>query len=175
MPPLLLQLPSPPWPQLSLSSPPLLSSPLLSMSSLLPPPPSPSPLPPNQSIEAIGAHCLELKLGLEIVDCNMSESSNSDEVYDLVEDDDTDSHISDIMECEHVPNEEVHTFDKTIDDEFLNKFPGKTIPNSNEEEVNDDDEASNEDDEVVFPVFDENQAWDKWHNFCYEFFQPNGI
>ncbi|CAI9297346.1 unnamed protein product [Lactuca saligna] len=53
----------------------------------------------------------------------------------------------------------VYTFDKTVDDEFLNKC-GKPILNSNQE-VNDDDDVSDEDDEVVFPVFDENQEWDK--------------
>ncbi|CAI9286106.1 unnamed protein product [Lactuca saligna] len=85
-----------------------------------------------------------------------------DEVSELVEDDDTDSHISDIMEYEHEPDEEVHTFDKTVDDEFLNKLCGEPILNSNQEEVNDDDdEVSDEDDEVVLPVFDENQEWDK--------------
>ncbi|CAI9282607.1 unnamed protein product [Lactuca saligna] len=79
----------------------------------------------------------------------------------MLEDIDTDSHISDIMECEHEPDEEVHTFDKIVDDEFFNKC-GKPIPNSNQEEINDDnDEVSDEDDDVVFPVFDENQEWDK--------------
>ncbi|CAH1412576.1 unnamed protein product [Lactuca virosa] len=81
-----------------------------------------------------------------------------DEVSDLVEDDDTDSHISDIMECEHESDEEMHTFDKTIDDEFLNKLSGKPIPNSNEEEPNNDDEASDEDDEVMFHLCDENKG-----------------
>ncbi|CAI9277945.1 unnamed protein product [Lactuca saligna] len=60
----------------------------------------------------------------------------------------------------------VHMFDKAVDDEFLNKLCGKPILNSNQEEVNDDaadddDEVSDEDDEVMFPIFDENQEWDK--------------
>ncbi|CAH1424825.1 unnamed protein product [Lactuca virosa] len=85
-----------------------------------------------------------------------------DEVSELVEDDDTDSYISDIMEYEYELDDEVHTLDKTVDDKFLNKLCGKPIPNSNQEEVNeDDDEVSDEDDEVVFPVFDDNQEWDK--------------
>ncbi|CAH1423289.1 unnamed protein product [Lactuca virosa] len=93
-----------------------------------------------------------------ILDWADKEVLTGDEVSELVEDDDTDSYISDIMECEHEPDEGVHTFDKTVDDEFLNKLCGKPIPNSNQEEVNDDDddEVSDEDDEVVFPVFDEN-------------------
>ncbi|CAI9278523.1 unnamed protein product [Lactuca saligna] len=85
-----------------------------------------------------------------------------DKVSKLVEDDDTNSYISNIMECEHEPNEEVHTFDKIVDDEFLNKLCGKPILNSNQEEVNDDDDdVSDEDDEVMFLVFDENQEYDK--------------
>ncbi|CAI9279859.1 unnamed protein product [Lactuca saligna] len=59
---------------------------------------------------------------------------------------------------------EVHTFDKTDDDEFLNKLCGKPILNSNQEEVNDaddDDEDRDKYDEVVFPIFDEKQEWDK--------------
>ncbi|CAI9286220.1 unnamed protein product [Lactuca saligna] len=96
-----------------------------------------------------------------ILDGVDKEVLTGDEVSKLVEDDDTDSHISDIMEYEHELDEEVHTFDKTFDDEFLNKLCGKPIPNSDQEEVNDDDdddEVSDEDDEVVFPVFDENQG-----------------
>ncbi|CAH1443988.1 unnamed protein product [Lactuca virosa] len=97
-----------------------------------------------------------------ILDWADKEMLTIDEVSDLVEDDDTDSHISDIMECEHEPDEQLHTFDKTVDDEFLNKLCGKPILNSNQEEVNDDDDdVSDEDDKVVFPVFDENQEWDK--------------
>ncbi|CAI9290054.1 unnamed protein product [Lactuca saligna] len=56
-----------------------------------------------------------------------------DGVYELVEDDDTYSHISAIIECENEPDEEVHTFDKTVDDEFLNKLCGKSILDSNQE------------------------------------------
>ncbi|CAI9289371.1 unnamed protein product [Lactuca saligna] len=71
--------------------------------------------------------------------------------------------LTDIRECEHEPDEEVHTFDKTDDDEFLNKLCSKPILNSNQEEVNDvdGDKDSDKDDEVVFPVFDEKQEWDK--------------
>ncbi|CAI9271429.1 unnamed protein product [Lactuca saligna] len=65
-----------------------------------------------------------------------------------------------IIECDHEPDKEVHTFDKTFDDEFLNKLCGKPILNSNQEEVN-DDEVNDEDDGVVFTIFDENQEWDK--------------
>ncbi|CAH1434486.1 unnamed protein product [Lactuca virosa] len=96
-----------------------------------------------------------------ILDWADKEMLTGDEVSELVEDDDTDSHISDIRECEHEPDEGVHTFDKTVDDECLNKLCGKPILNSNQEEVNDDDEVSDEDDEVVFPVFDKNREWDK--------------
>nr|KAJ0208052.1 hypothetical protein LSAT_V11C500289790 [Lactuca sativa] len=98
-----------------------------------------------------------------ILDWADKEMLTGNEVSEVIEDDDTESQISDIMECEHEPDEEVHTFDKTDGDEFLNKLCGKPIVNSNQEEVNDaaDDEVSDEDDEVVFPVFDEKQEWDK--------------
>nr|KAJ0219410.1 hypothetical protein LSAT_V11C300125710 [Lactuca sativa] len=99
-----------------------------------------------------------------ILQCADKEVLTGDEVSELVEDDDIDSHVSDIMECEHEPDEEVHTFDKIVYDGFLNKLCGKPIPNSNQEEVNDDDdddEVSGEDYEFGFPVFDENQVWDK--------------
>ncbi|CAH1447744.1 unnamed protein product [Lactuca virosa] len=79
-----------------------------------------------------------------------------DKVPELDEDDEPNSHISDIMTYEHEPDEEVHTFEKTLGDEFLNKLSGKPIPNTNEE-VNDDDEANDEVDEAVFLVHDENQ------------------
>nr|KAJ0199446.1 hypothetical protein LSAT_V11C600321950 [Lactuca sativa] len=95
-----------------------------------------------------------------ILDWADKEMLTDDEV---IEDDDIESQISDIVECKHEPGEEVHTFDKTDGDEFLNKLCGKPIVNSNQEEVidADDDEVSDEDDEVVFPVFDEKQEWDK--------------
>ncbi|KAL7587026.1 hypothetical protein Lser_V15G35954 [Lactuca serriola] len=98
-----------------------------------------------------------------ILDWADKELLTGDELSDVIEDDDTESQISDIRECEHEPDEEVHTFDKTDDYEFLNKLCGKPILNSNQEEVNDadDDEDSDKDDEVVFPVFDEKQEWDK--------------
>ncbi|CAI9300170.1 unnamed protein product [Lactuca saligna] len=98
-----------------------------------------------------------------ILDWADKELLTGDKLSDVIEDDDTESQISDIRECEHEPDEEVHTFDKTYDDEFLNKLCGKPILNSNQEEVNDadDDEDRNKDDEVVFPVFDEKQEWDK--------------
>ncbi|CAI9292210.1 unnamed protein product [Lactuca saligna] len=98
-----------------------------------------------------------------ILDWADKELLTGDELSDVIEDDDTESQISDIRECEHEPDEEVHTFDKTDDDEFLNKLCGKPILNSNQEEVNDadNDEDSDKDDEVVFPVFDEKQEWDK--------------
>nr|KAJ0193556.1 hypothetical protein LSAT_V11C800421030 [Lactuca sativa] len=98
-----------------------------------------------------------------ILDWADKELLTGDELSDVIEDDDTESQISDIRECEHEPDEEVHTFDKTYDDEFLSKLCGKPILNSNQEEVNDvdDDEDSDKDDEVVFPAFDEKQQWDK--------------
>ncbi|CAI9277663.1 unnamed protein product [Lactuca saligna] len=99
-----------------------------------------------------------------ILDWANKELLTGDELSDVIEDDDTESQISDIVECEHEPDEEVHIFDKTDDDdEFLNKLCGKPILNSNQEEVNDadDDEDRDKDDEVVFPVFDEKQEWDK--------------
>ncbi|CAH1413990.1 unnamed protein product [Lactuca virosa] len=97
-----------------------------------------------------------------ILDWADKEMLTGDEVSEVIEDDDIESQISDIMECEHEPDEEMHTFHKTIDDEFLNKVCGKPILNSNQEEVNDDDdEVSDQDDEVLFPVFDEKQEWDK--------------
>nr|KAJ0192152.1 hypothetical protein LSAT_V11C800392580 [Lactuca sativa] len=98
-----------------------------------------------------------------ILDWADKELLTGDELSDVIEDDDTESQISDIRECEHEPDEEVHTFDKTDDYELLNKLCGKPILNSNQEEVNDvdDDEDSDKDDEVVFPVFDEKQEWDK--------------
>nr|KAJ0187208.1 hypothetical protein LSAT_V11C900486460 [Lactuca sativa] len=94
-----------------------------------------------------------------ILDWADKELLTGDELSDVIEDDDTESQISDIRECEHEPDEEVHTFDKTYDDEFLNKLCGRPILNSNQEEVNDadDDEDSDKDDEVVFPAFDEKQ------------------
>nr|KAJ0201086.1 hypothetical protein LSAT_V11C600340760 [Lactuca sativa] len=98
-----------------------------------------------------------------ILDWADKELLTGDELSDVIEDDDTESQISDIRECEHEPDEEVHTFDKTDDDEFLNKLCGKPILNSIREEVNDanDDEDSDKDDEVVFPTFDKKQEWDK--------------
>ncbi|CAI9296432.1 unnamed protein product [Lactuca saligna] len=93
-----------------------------------------------------------------VIDWADEQMLTDDEVSELVEINDTDSHISDIIEYEHEPDEEVYTFDKIVDDEFLNKLCGKPILNTNQEEVNDDDDdVSDEDDEVVFPVFDENQ------------------
>nr|KAJ0210911.1 hypothetical protein LSAT_V11C400194530 [Lactuca sativa] len=109
-----------------------------------------------------------------ILDRADKEMLTGDEVSEVIEDDDTESQFSDIMECDHEHDEEVHTFDKTVDDEFLNKLCGKLIRNSNQEKVNNDDDngVNDEDDEVVFPVFDEKQEWDKMvpvlgMKFCY--------
>ncbi|KAI3522856.1 hypothetical protein L1887_00908 [Cichorium endivia] len=74
------------------------------------------------------------------------------------EDDDKDSEKSYTVEYEHVADQEVHSFDKTTDDKFLNKL----VRHSNiKSEVNKDDEPNTEDAQgVVFPVHDENQEWD---------------
>ncbi|XP_023766738.1 uncharacterized protein LOC111915301 [Lactuca sativa] len=57
------------------------------------------------------------------------------------------------MAYEHEDDEEVHTVNKTVGDDFLNKLSGK---------LSDDDEPNDgKDEKVVFPVHDENQAWDK--------------
>ncbi|CAI9271903.1 unnamed protein product [Lactuca saligna] len=55
-----------------------------------------------------------------ILDWDDKEVLAGDECSELVENDDTNSHISDINECEHELDEDVHNFDKTIDGEFLN-------------------------------------------------------
>ena len=63
--------------------------------------------------------------------------------------------MDDIIAYEHEVDEEVHTFNKNVGDDFLNKLSiiGK---------LSDDDEHNDgKDDKVVFLVHDENQEWDK--------------
>ncbi|CAI9280684.1 unnamed protein product [Lactuca saligna] len=71
------------------------------------------------------------------------------------DDNDKDDNLDDIMTHEHEVDEEVHTFNKTIGDDFLNKLSviGK---------LSDDDKPNDgKDDKVVFPVHDEKQEWYK--------------
>ncbi|CAI9261002.1 unnamed protein product [Lactuca saligna] len=80
---------------------------------------------------------------------------DSEEEDENVEEDDSeeDDNLDGIMAYEHEEDEEVHTFNKTVGDDFLNKLSGK---------LSDDDEPNDgKDEKVVFPVHDENQAWDK--------------
>ncbi|CAH1425511.1 unnamed protein product [Lactuca virosa] len=79
---------------------------------------------------------------------------SDDNEYELDEEDDKDSKISDTMKYEHERDEEVYTLDKTVGDKFLNKLLGN---------ISDDDEANNgKDMEVVFPVRDETKNGIKW-------------
>ncbi|KAI3765597.1 hypothetical protein L2E82_15635 [Cichorium intybus] len=82
-----------------------------------------------------------------------------EEVEDAEDQDaDKDSDKSYTVEYEHAADQEVHSFDKTTDDKFLNKL----VCDSNiKNEVNKDDEPNTEDGQgVVFPVHDENQEWE---------------
>ncbi|CAI9296208.1 unnamed protein product [Lactuca saligna] len=80
---------------------------------------------------------------------------DSEEEDENVEEDDSeeDDNLDGIMAYEHEEDEEVHTFNKTVGGDFLNKLSGK---------LSDDDEPNDgKDEKVVFPIHDENQAWDK--------------
>ncbi|CAI9285981.1 unnamed protein product [Lactuca saligna] len=89
-------------------------------------------------------------------DGNEEEDDNEEEDHKEEEDDsDKCDNLDDIIGYEHEVDEEVHTFNKTIGDDFLNKLSviGK---------LSDDDEHNDgKDDKVVFPVHDENQELDK--------------
>nr|KAJ0202102.1 hypothetical protein LSAT_V11C600320660 [Lactuca sativa] len=74
---------------------------------------------------------------------------------DLDEEDDKDYELSERMEYEHECDEEVHTFDKTVRDPFLDKLSGH-ISDDDEEEANNGKYK-----DVVFPVHNENQEWEK--------------
>nr|KAJ0198545.1 hypothetical protein LSAT_V11C700346510 [Lactuca sativa] len=90
-------------------------------------------------------------------DGNMYDVDDKEEEDDKEEADynDEDDNLDDIMAYEHKVYEEVHTFNKTIGDDFLNKLSG--IGN-----LSDDDEPNDgKDDKVVFLVHDEKQEWDK--------------
>ncbi|CAH1418773.1 unnamed protein product [Lactuca virosa] len=90
------------------------------------------------------------------LDDNEEDDDNEEEDYKEEEDDsDEDDNLDYIMAYEHEVDEEVHTFNKTVGDDFLNKLSviGK---------LSDDDEPNDgKDDKVVFHVHDENQEWDK--------------
>ncbi|CAI9264623.1 unnamed protein product [Lactuca saligna] len=84
-------------------------------------------------------------------DGNMYDLNDKEEEDDKEQADDLD----DIMAYENEVDEEVHTFNKTVGDDFLNELSG--IGN-----LSDDDEPNDFiDDKVVFPVHDEKQEWDK--------------
>nr|KAJ0191163.1 hypothetical protein LSAT_V11C800434850 [Lactuca sativa] len=87
---------------------------------------------------------------------NEEEDDNKEEDHKEEKDDsDEDDNLDDIIAYEHEVDEEVHTFNKTVGDDFLNELSviGK---------ISDDDEHNDgKDDKVVFPVHDENQEWDK--------------
>nr|KAJ0214450.1 hypothetical protein LSAT_V11C400213320 [Lactuca sativa] len=81
----------------------------------------------------------------------MEEEGDKEEV----DENDEDDKLDDIMAYELEVDEEVHTLNKTVGDDFLNKI--SSIGN-----LNDDDEPNDrEDDMDVFPVHDEKQEWDK--------------
>ncbi|CAI9288482.1 unnamed protein product [Lactuca saligna] len=80
---------------------------------------------------------------------------DSEEDDENVEEDDSEENdnLDGIMAYEHEDDEEVHTFNKTVGDNFLNKLSGK---------LSDDNEPNDgKYEKVVFPIHDENQAWDK--------------
>ncbi|CAH1429386.1 unnamed protein product [Lactuca virosa] len=74
---------------------------------------------------------------------------------ELDEEDDKDSEVSETMEYEHECDEEVHTFDKTVGDPFLDKLSGHTS-DDDEEEANNGKYK-----DIVFPVHNENQEWEQ--------------
>ena len=77
------------------------------------------------------------------------------ELDEFDEDDDKDSELSETMEYEHECDEEVHTFDKTVGDPFLDKLLGHISDN-------DEEEASNgKYKDVVFPSHNENEEWEQ--------------
>ncbi|CAI9300582.1 unnamed protein product [Lactuca saligna] len=88
------------------------------------------------------------------LDDNEEEDGNEEEDHKEEEDDNNeDDNLDDIMAYEHEVDEEVHTFNKIVGDNFLNKLSGK---------LSDDDQPNDgKDDKVVFHVHDENQEWDK--------------
>ncbi|CAI9293908.1 unnamed protein product [Lactuca saligna] len=79
----------------------------------------------------------------------LEDDISDDNEYDLDKEYDKDLEISDTTKYEHVCDEEVYTFNKTIGDKFLNKLPG---------DINDDDDANNgKGIEAGFPIDEENQ------------------
>ncbi|CAI9274977.1 unnamed protein product [Lactuca saligna] len=89
-------------------------------------------------------------------DENEEEDDNEEEDHKEEEDDNDEyDNLDDIIAYEHEVDEEVHTFHKTVGDDFLNKLLvfGKLS--------GDDEHNDGKDDKVVFPVHDENQEWDK--------------
>ncbi|CAH1438388.1 unnamed protein product [Lactuca virosa] len=90
-------------------------------------------------------------------DGNGYDLDDKEEEGDKEEEDENEEYdnLDDIMAYEHEVDEEVHTFNKTVGNDFLNKLSG--IGN-----LSDDDEPNDGiDDKVIFPVHDEKQEWDK--------------
>ncbi|CAH1426069.1 unnamed protein product [Lactuca virosa] len=73
--------------------------------------------------------------------------------YEMDEEDDKDSELSETMEYERECDEEVHTFDKTVGDPFLGKL-SRHISDEDEEEAN-----TGKYKDVVFHVHNKNQEW----------------
>nr|KAJ0212790.1 hypothetical protein LSAT_V11C400217460 [Lactuca sativa] len=95
-----------------------------------------------------------------ILDWADNEVLSDGNTYDLDENEeednnDEDDNLDDIMTYEHEVDEEVHTFNKTVGDDFLNKLSviGK---------LSDDEEPNyGKDDKIVCYVHDKKQKWDK--------------
>ncbi|CAI9271607.1 unnamed protein product [Lactuca saligna] len=89
-----------------------------------------------------------------IIDWADNELLADDKGYEsdeLDEEVDNDSELSETMEYEHECDEEVHAFDKTVGDPFVDKLSGHISDDDEEEENNGKYK------DVVFPVHNENQ------------------
>nr|KAJ0227320.1 hypothetical protein LSAT_V11C100040830 [Lactuca sativa] len=92
---------------------------------------------------------------LDLDDNKRLEDGKGYESDHLDEEDEKYSELSETMEYEHECDDEVHTFDKTIGDPFMDKLLGHISDDDEEEENNGKDKH------VVFPVHNENQEWEQ--------------